>query len=140
MSLAAVTLDDKYTLERGRVYLTGTQALVRLPMMQRQRDVASGLDTACFVSGYRGSPLGGLDQALWNARRFLERNHIRREGLLAWAVEEKQAKPSFRLAEKPASARIQRVLAATERMRHDCRQAKIKRPPREIAAGPGRFR
>ena len=77
MALAAVTLDDKYTLERGRVYLTGTQALVRLPMMQRQRDVAAGLNTACFISGYRGSPLGGLDQGLWSARRFLERNHIR---------------------------------------------------------------
>src|SRR4051812_46683880 len=77
MALAAVTLDDKYTLERGRVYLTGTQALVRLPMMQRQRDSAAGLNTACFISGYRGSPLGGLDQGLWGARRFLERNHIR---------------------------------------------------------------
>ena len=77
MALAAVTLDDKYTLERGRVYLTGTQALVRLPMMQRQRDAAGGLNTACFISGYRGSPLGGLDQALWGARRFLEPNRIR---------------------------------------------------------------
>ncbi len=77
MALAAVTLDDKYALERGRVYLTGTQALVRLPMMQRQRDAAAGLNTACFISGYRGSPLGGLDQGLWSARRFLERNNIR---------------------------------------------------------------
>jgi indolepyruvate ferredoxin oxidoreductase len=77
MALAAVTLDDKYALERGRVYLTGTQALVRLPMMQRQCDAAAGLNTACFISGYRGSPLGGLDQGLWSARRFLERNHIR---------------------------------------------------------------
>jgi indolepyruvate ferredoxin oxidoreductase len=77
MALAAVTLDDKYTLERGRVYLTGTQALVRLPLMQRQRDAAAGLNTGCFISGYRGSPLGGLDQGLWGARRFLERNHIR---------------------------------------------------------------
>ena len=65
MALRAVTLDDKYVLDRGRVYLTGTQALVRLPMMQRQRDVAAGLNTGCFISGYRGSPLGGLDQALW---------------------------------------------------------------------------
>jgi indolepyruvate ferredoxin oxidoreductase len=76
MTLAAVTLDDKYALESGRVYLTGTQALVRLPMMQRQRDKAAGLDTACFISGYRGSPLGGVDQALWQARRFLKSNHI----------------------------------------------------------------
>src|SRR5262249_31425400 len=71
------TLDDKYTAETGEVYLTGTRALVRLPMMQRQRDVAAGLNTACFITGYRGSPLGGFDQALWSARRFIERNHIR---------------------------------------------------------------
>ncbi|MBV9151667.1 MAG: indolepyruvate ferredoxin oxidoreductase family protein [Alphaproteobacteria bacterium] len=74
---AAVTLDDKYTVEKGRVYLTGTQALVRLPLMQRQRDLAAGLNTGCFISGYRGSPLGGFDQALWNARRFIEKNHIK---------------------------------------------------------------
>ncbi|MGE0724409.1 MAG: indolepyruvate ferredoxin oxidoreductase family protein [Alphaproteobacteria bacterium] len=76
MALAAVTLDDKYTLESGRIFLTGTQALVRLPMMQRQRDLANGLNTACFISGYRGSPLGGVDQALFAARRFVEKNHI----------------------------------------------------------------
>ncbi len=76
MALAAVSLDDKYTLESGRVFLTGIQALVRLPMMQRQRDVAAGLNTAGFISGYRGSPLGGLDQSLWRARPFLKRSHI----------------------------------------------------------------
>ncbi len=77
MALAAVTLDDKYVLDRGRAYLTGTQALVRLPMLQRQRDAAAGLNTGCFISGYRGSPLGGLDLALWGARRFIENNRIR---------------------------------------------------------------
>src|SRR5690349_12148688 len=76
MTLPAVKLDDKYTLESGRVFLTGTQALVRLPMMQRQRDMAAGLNTGCFISGYRGSPLGGFDQALWGARRFIEKSHI----------------------------------------------------------------
>ena len=76
MALAAVTLDDKYVLDQGRVYLTGTQALVRLPMMQRQRDIAAGLNTGCFISGYRGSPLGGFDQALWSARRFIEKSNI----------------------------------------------------------------
>ena len=75
MSLA-VTLDDKYVLDSGRVYLTGTQALVRLSMMQRQRDLAAGLNTAGYISGYRGSPLGGFDQALWQAKRFLKTNHI----------------------------------------------------------------
>jgi indolepyruvate ferredoxin oxidoreductase len=77
MALAAVTLDDKYVLDKGRVYLTGTQALVRLPIAQRQRDAAAGVNTACFISGYRGSPLGGFDQALWNAKRFIGKNHIR---------------------------------------------------------------
>ncbi|MEM7169079.1 MAG: indolepyruvate ferredoxin oxidoreductase family protein [Pseudomonadota bacterium] len=72
----AVSLDDKYTAERGRVFLTGTQALVRLPMMQRQRDQAAGLNTAAFVTGYRGSPLGAVDQQMWQASRFLKNNHI----------------------------------------------------------------
>src|SRR5689334_4073794 len=77
MALAAVSLDDKYALEEGRIYLTGTQALVRLAMMQRQRDLAAGHNTAGYISGYRGSPLGGFDQALWQARRFVERSHIK---------------------------------------------------------------
>src|SRR5579885_1316812 len=76
MALAEVTLEDKYVRESGRVYLNGVQALVRLPLMQRQRDVAAGLNTAGFISGYRGSPLGGYDNALWAARRFLEENRI----------------------------------------------------------------
>ena len=76
MSLAEVSLDDKYELEEGRVFITGTQALIRLPMMQRQRDVAAGLNTGCFISGYRGSPLGTYDQQLWQADKFLKKNHI----------------------------------------------------------------
>ena len=76
MPLKQVTLDDKYVVESGRVYLTGTHALVRLPMLQRQRDAAAGLNTACFISGYRGSPLGGLDTAMWRAEKFLEKNNI----------------------------------------------------------------
>src|SRR3954447_304252 len=76
-ALAAVSLDDKYALNKGRIYLTGTQALVRLPLLQRQRDTGAGLNTGCFISGYRGSPLGAFDQALWNARRFVERNHLK---------------------------------------------------------------
>ncbi len=76
MTVAAVTLDDKYSLEAGRIFVTGSQALVRLPMMQRRRDEAAGLNTACFVSGYRGSPLGGLDQQFQRAGAFLERHHI----------------------------------------------------------------
>jgi indolepyruvate ferredoxin oxidoreductase len=76
-TLREVSLDDKYALATGRVYLTGAQAFVRLLILQRQRDVAAGLDTAGFVSGYRGSPLGGLDQSLWKAKPFLDRAHIR---------------------------------------------------------------
>ncbi|MDP6706993.1 MAG: indolepyruvate ferredoxin oxidoreductase family protein, partial [Alphaproteobacteria bacterium] len=71
------TLDDKYTLESGRVYITGIQALVRLPLMQRQRDLSQGLNTAGYISGYRGSPVAAYDQQLWQARKFLEANHIR---------------------------------------------------------------
>ncbi len=76
MTLAAVTLDDKYVQESGRIYLSGIQALVRLPLMQRHRDQAAGLNTGGFISGYRGSPLGVYDNALWQARRFLERANV----------------------------------------------------------------
>ena len=74
--LAKASLDDKYTLERGRVFMTGTQALIRLMMLQRERDLKAGLNTAGFISGYRGSPLGGLDQALWRAKPHLARSHL----------------------------------------------------------------
>ncbi len=77
MELAKASLEDKYTVERGRVFLTGTQALIRLLMLQRTRDQLAGLNTAGFVSGYRGSPLGGLDLALARAQKHLEQSHIR---------------------------------------------------------------
>jgi indolepyruvate ferredoxin oxidoreductase len=73
---ATVSLDDKYTVEKGRVFLSGTQALVRLLLALRQRDRAAGMNTGVFVSGYRGSPLGGFDYALWRARAFLEAENI----------------------------------------------------------------
>ncbi|MCM2327623.1 MAG: indolepyruvate ferredoxin oxidoreductase family protein [Lysobacter sp.] len=76
MSAAPLSLEDKYTQESGRVFLSGTQALVRLAMLQRSRDQAAGLHTAGFISGYRGSPLGGFDQALWKARKHLESHHV----------------------------------------------------------------
>ncbi|WP_118182001.1 indolepyruvate ferredoxin oxidoreductase family protein [Paraburkholderia phosphatilytica] len=75
-ALASVTLDDKYTLERGRAYMSGIQALVRLPMLQQERDKAAGLNTAGFISGYRGSPLGGLDQSLWKAKKHLAAHQV----------------------------------------------------------------
>jgi indolepyruvate ferredoxin oxidoreductase len=70
-------LDDNLTARKGKVFLTGTQALVRLPLMQRQLDREQGLNTAGFISGYRGSPLGGYDQELWRSRQTLEANQIR---------------------------------------------------------------
>ena len=76
MALAQVKLDDKYTLDEGQVLLTGAQALVRLPLVQRRRDLAAGLNTAGFISGYRGSPLGGYDQQLWAARKHLQDHHV----------------------------------------------------------------
>jgi len=75
-ALKSVTLDDKYTLERGRAYMSGIQALVRLPMLQQERDKAAGINTAGFISGYRGSPLGGLDQSLWKAKKHLAAHQI----------------------------------------------------------------
>ena len=58
MGLQDVTLDDKYTILNGRIFVTGIQALVRLPMLQKLRDEKAGLNTAGYISGYRGSPLG----------------------------------------------------------------------------------
>ena len=75
-ALETVTLDDKYSLARGRAFMSGVQALVRLPILQRTRDVMAGLNTGGFVSGYRGSPLGGYDQALWAAKKHLAEHHI----------------------------------------------------------------
>jgi indolepyruvate ferredoxin oxidoreductase len=70
-------IDDCYVRDHGQVWLTGTQALVRLAMLQRQADIAAGLDTAGFISGYRGSPLGGVDLALWKASDHLAALGIR---------------------------------------------------------------
>ena len=69
---ATIKLDDKYTATDGRVFLSGTQALVRLPMVQMRRDRTAGLNTAAFISGYRGSPLGNLDLQLMRAKQYLE--------------------------------------------------------------------
>ena len=75
--LADVRLEDKYVFSSGRFYLSATQALVRLLIMQRLRDQAAGLNTGGFVSGYRGSPIGGLDKALWHAQPHLDAHHIK---------------------------------------------------------------
>src|SRR6266436_786383 len=86
-----ISLDQKYTQGSGHIFLTGIQALVRLPMAQIRRDRAAGLNTAGFISGYRGSPLGGYDQQLFAARKHLEQYNIKfqpgvNEDLAATAV------------------------------------------------------
>jgi indolepyruvate ferredoxin oxidoreductase len=80
MALRDVKLDDKYDLGQRRVFVTGFQALVRLCLMQKELDRRNGLNTAGFVTGYRGSPLGGLDSQFLRAKSFLETNDIRFQG------------------------------------------------------------
>ncbi len=72
----AVSLQDKWEKQTGRVYLTGSQALARLPMLQAARDKQAGLNTAGFISGYRGSPLGNFDKTLWQIRDYLKQGNI----------------------------------------------------------------
>ncbi len=75
-SIRKVSMDDKYALDGARAYMTGIEALVRLPMLQHQRDQRAGLNTAAFISGYRGSPLAGVDQAMWKAKPWLEKHRV----------------------------------------------------------------
>ena len=75
-ALRAVALDDKYTVDQGRIFLSGVQMLARLPMLQKARDLRAGLNTGGYVSGYRGSPLGGLDLALWKAKKHLDSHDV----------------------------------------------------------------
>jgi indolepyruvate ferredoxin oxidoreductase len=72
----SISLDDKFTLERGRAFMTGTQALLRLMMLQRQADEKAGLNTAGFITGYRGSPLGNVDLTASKAKKYLEKAHV----------------------------------------------------------------
>lgn len=74
--LASVTLEGNYTPTSGRAYLTDIEALVRLLLVQRQRDRAAGLNAGDFVSGYRGAPVGGLDRALWRAKKSLDAHNV----------------------------------------------------------------
>ncbi|MBL4826225.1 MAG: indolepyruvate ferredoxin oxidoreductase family protein [Spongiibacteraceae bacterium] len=76
MKKPVITLDDKYTQAAGRVFMTSNQALVRLPLDQARRDRAMGLSTSGFISGYRGSPLGVFDSALWSAQTLLDEHKI----------------------------------------------------------------
>ena len=76
MTLKNVTLDDKYDLTQSRVFVTGYQALIRASLMQQERDRLAGLNTAGYVSGYRGSPLGGLDQQFMRAKSALDKHNV----------------------------------------------------------------
>ena len=80
MALRDVTLDDKYDLGQRHIFVTGFQALVRLCLMQKELDRRNGLNTAGFVTGYRGSPLGNLDSQFLRAKRFLEKSDVRFQG------------------------------------------------------------
>ena len=80
MALRDVKLDDKYDLGQRRVFVTGFQALVRLCLMQKELDRRNGLNTAGFVTGYRGSPLGGLDSQFLRAKSFLDKSDVRFQG------------------------------------------------------------
>jgi hypothetical protein len=101
---ASVKLDDKYTLEQGRAFMSGIQALVRLPMMQTVRDARAGLNTAGFISGYCGSPLGGYDQALSAAAKHLaDRKVVFQPGLneelaatAVWGTQQLALQPEHR--------------------------------------------
>src|SRR5277367_1944209 len=80
MALRDVKLDDKYDLGQRHIFVTGYQALVRLCLMQKELDRRNGLNTAGYVSGYRGSPLGGLDSQFIRAKGFLEKSDVRFQG------------------------------------------------------------
>ena len=71
-----ISLEDKYKKRDGTVFLTGIQALVRLPLIQKEIDIQRNLDTGGFISGYKGSPLGGYDLELHRAKKFLDQNDI----------------------------------------------------------------
>ena len=77
MEKRSISLDDKYELKEGAAFMTGIQALVRLPLMQKEIDKQAGLNTAGYISGYRGSPLGGYDQQLEKNNKLLEESDIK---------------------------------------------------------------
>src|SRR5689334_7775386 len=74
--LREVTLDDKYHLKTGFIYVTGSQALIRLAMNQIWRDQAASQNTAAYITGYRGSPMHNIDKESWRATKELEANKV----------------------------------------------------------------
>ena len=138
--LHPVSLDDKYALEKGRAYLTGIEALVRLPIMQHQRDLARGLDTAGFISGYRGSPVAGLDTAMWRAGPWLDEHNIHfnpgvNEELAATAVWGSQQTNLF--AGAPPRWRLRHVVRQGPRRRPERRCLQARQCCRHVALRRG---
>ena len=109
-----VTLDDKYELVEGKAYMTGIQALVRLPLDRKRLDLRNGANTAGFISGYRGSPLGGYDQQLRAAQKWLDAHDIKfweglNEDLGATAVWGSQQLGLFPGAKQGQGGRVSRT-------------------------------
>src|ERR1041385_3003174 len=110
MTLMQVGLEDKYRLDAKRIYLSGVQALVRLPMLQRERDRAAGLNTAGFISGYRGSPLGMYDHALWRGENFSQKKHT---PLFSRPQQERRARARGGAASRSACSLAPRSMACS---------------------------
>ena len=132
MARRGVTLDDKYDLAKDRVFLSGTQAIVRLALMQKERDRRAGLNTAGFVSGYRGSPLGGLDQQFWRAEKHLKASDI----VFQPGLNEDLAATAVWGSQQAGDARRGPL---RRRLRHLVRQGAGRRPQRRRAP-PRQFR
>src|SRR4030088_3409461 len=116
MKLKQVRLDDKFDLAQDRVFVTGYQALVRLCLMQKERDQRAGLNTAGYVTGYRGSPLGGLDQQFARAQARLRPSDI----LFQAGINEELAATALwgtQQAELPAAIRMPRMGSSSNIMR-----------------------
>ena len=132
MTLKNVTLDDKYDLTQSRVFVTGYQALIRACLMQQERDRRAGLNTAGYVSGYRGSPLGGLDQQFMRAKSALERHNV----LFQTGLNEDLAATAHL---GHAAGRAARRGQVRRRVRHVVRQGAGRRPHRRRVP-PRQFR
>ena len=138
-ALTEVTLDDKWTLDRGRAYMSGTQALIRLTMLQRQRDQLAGLNTAGFITGYRGSPLGGVDQTAVRAKKHLERHHVRfqpgvNEDLAATACGARSRSTCTKARSTTASLRCGTAKAPASIAAATCSSMRMRRAPASTAA------
>jgi hypothetical protein len=132
--LNAVSLDDKYDLGKERVFLTGSQAIVRLLLMQRERDRLAGLNTAGLISGYRGSPIGGLDLALYRIKDKLKSSHI----VFQPGLNEELAATAVWARSRPRSAATASTTACSASGTARARRRPLRRrvPPRQHGGAP----